>query len=280
MKRSRRFLISGLIAVSLFSFYGCSSDTAAENTSMSQEQEDKNDKFFEITELINAGSYDEALVKMEERYKDTDYASVDGSNKMIQYRLFYEKQGMYDEAMTVVLDYLTANGYTPGYDGDDASIDIAVESVADWIDLVSEEIKARATEVTGISASASSQATEGASAESAASSTETASNAIAVSAGQLINDYEANEFGADQKYKGKVLQVSGIVYKVSTTDDGGALLQVSPSSDSWDDVWCYFYDAEELQKVSTLTTEQSVTVEGLCEGNDFYIELSNCKIVQ
>lgn len=278
MKR-KLFLISGIIALSLSLAAGCSSsdDTSGESV-LSEEELADNERYFEITNLINEGNYDEALTKLEERYSGVDYSDESlGGGKMIQYRLFYDEQGMYDEAATVALDYIEAN---PG--GDTTEYSSAGEYLEEVKDKVSDDVKARIAQLTDIAVDTApaADAVPAADTQTQTANTQSATSAVtAVIAEQLINDYAANEFNADQKYKGKVIQVSGIIYEISSTDDGGALIQVSPSPDSWDDVWCYFYDPAELQKISSYSAEQNITVEGLCEGYDFFIELSDCKIV-
>ncbi len=50
---------------------------------------------------------------------------------------------------------------------------------------------------------------------------------VAVSSDQMVMDYQQNEVMADLKYKGKSLEVSGMVYKISRLEDGEPLLVLS-----------------------------------------------------
>lgn len=274
MKKYKIYFFSGAIIASMMCFGGCSSDNSSESSVLSEEQQAENDTFFEITDLINAGDYENALALMEERYKDTVYSEVDGMNKMNQYRLYYNAQGMYDESISVIFDFIIENGYTP--DSTDSDYEMAVGFIEDIIDSVSDENKLKAAELTGIEVSLGIQ--DSAAESSAAQSS---SSALSVTAGQMIDDYNSNTFSADQKYKGKSVQVTGSIYSIESTDDGGALVKLTrDNEDIWEDIWCYVYDSAELQKVAELVAEQTATIEGICEGDDFFIEMSNCKVIQ
>lgn len=292
MKKNRMILLTAAISISLFCFAGCSSSDvdSSDNSAVLTESEEK---YFEITNLINDGDFDRAWTEMEELYGDTDYTGIEGFNKMNQYRLYYDTLGEYDEEIEVLFDYINENGYTEN--SDDGNYDYVVDCIGDIIDYVSDENKAIAADLTGIevtvdtqeeedSASDAGEETEAESAEENTGLTDTSDEDVVVaSVADILSAYNANEFGADQQYKGKTVRVTGLVYDVNSTDDGGARVQLMPSGDdsSWDEVHCYFYDEAELQKVAGLTTGFDATIEGDCEGYDgFYcVEMSDCKVI-
>ncbi len=103
MEKYIKHMISlGLIFIMVLA--GCSSKE--EDIQASKEEVEK---FGEITNLINDGNFEETETKLKALYEDCSYSDEEGINKMIQYKLFYEKQNMQDEALAVVVDYIRAN---------------------------------------------------------------------------------------------------------------------------------------------------------------------------
>ena len=100
----KRFLFFSICAaLMIVCFCACGNESANGPT---------NEEFFAITELIQNGEYEQAKSALDEAYAQTDYASVpSGYNKMNQYRLYYVSQGLYDDAMAVLLDFLEANDF-------------------------------------------------------------------------------------------------------------------------------------------------------------------------
>lgn len=100
-----------------------------------------------------------------------------------------------------------------------------------------------------------------------------------VTAGQLLDEYDANEVAADMKYKGKLIAVTGYVQNItnSSTDEPGVWL--APSQ-----VWafftvdCYFRIIHQPQ-VAQLREGQLITIVGVCHGEGFFsVELKECYI--
>ena len=145
MKKTLTILLCAIL-LSL-SLYGC------EEKDVGPSQEE----FFAITQMIQDGEYEQAEAALEEAYGQTEYAMrPSGDNKMNQYRLFYVSQGQYDEAMTVLLDYLQANdfvNYLADVPGDTLPTEdgcvYAVVQAKGLLESVSSEMKAEATELIG-----------------------------------------------------------------------------------------------------------------------------------
>jgi hypothetical protein len=86
-----------------------------------------------------------------------------------------------------------------------------------------------------------------------------AAKAVMVPAETLSQDYKASEKEADSKYKGKVVEITGVITKIQGEGGffgGRPCLQVGG-------VTCEFKKEEELQ---SLSPGQQVTVRGKCKG--------------
>lgn len=103
-------------------------------------------------------------------------------------------------------------------------------------------------------------------------------NIIRITAPKLVEEYDANEIAADEKYKGKTLQVKGIVEEIGKDLLGnmyialrgdGLLLSVA----------CFFEDdyAKQLAKISK---DQRLTIEGVCDGLMMVVNINNSKIIE
>lgn len=86
---------------------------------------------------------------------------------------------------------------------------------------------------------------------------------LPLTAAQLYADYDANEVAADQKYKGKVLRVSGAVESVDK-DIADRIVIHLKSPNSFSSVHAYLEKQYENDAAS-LKKEQQITV--VCKGN-------------
>lgn len=102
---------------------------------------------------------------------------------------------------------------------------------------------------------------------------------VQVSAGDLLKEFEGNELAADSKYKGKRLQVTGVVEKIDTDlfDDSKYILQIGSGGDfEITFVNCHDIDTDSL---STVNKGDDVTVVGdFDDGGDLGVELMNCEL--
>lgn len=103
---------------------------------------------------------------------------------------------------------------------------------------------------------------------------------IKVTAGALLDEFESNELAGDQKYKGKTVQVSGVVDKIDAEllDDEKYLLNITDGGDfEIFSVTCHDMSTDVL---STLQVGRAVTVVGdFDDGGDLGVDLTNCKKV-
>lgn len=80
----------------------------------------------------------------------------------------------------------------------------------------------------------------------------------------LWNEYEENEVNADTKYKGKILEVTGMIDNIGT-DITNTLYITLEGDDFVGSIQCFFNDKYKSD-VAKLTKGQKVTIRGRCEG--------------
>lgn len=99
---------------------------------------------------------------------------------------------------------------------------------------------------------------------------------VAISSVQLYAQYKANEVEADNKYKGKVLAVTGVVGNIGKDILDQAYVLIS-SGDALGmlGVQCFFNKSEE-QNFGSLRTGQQVTIKGRCDGKLGNVFLKDC----
>lgn len=99
---------------------------------------------------------------------------------------------------------------------------------------------------------------------------------IELSAKTLYTEYEMNEVAANNKYKGKIIMVTGEIHEITSTEESYA---VKLDGGGWVGlVVCYFSDKHKFE-LSHLSKGEEVSIVGECNGKDFfYPELLNCSI--
>jgi hypothetical protein len=101
---------------------------------------------------------------------------------------------------------------------------------------------------------------------------------IKVTAGDLSSEYSSNVVAADLKYKEKVLQVSGTIYKIGRVPAGSAdysdkaYITLSTNSYSKEGVLVFFKDESVIAKIHT---GEGIIVEGKCVGSSKILETAN-----
>jgi hypothetical protein len=101
--------------------------------------------------------------------------------------------------------------------------------------------------------------------------------ALAVSAKELQNDYDANELDGDRKYKDQILEVTGTVARVSKASFSGAAIELR--TDKAATVQCHF-ESEQKTELEGLVPGQQVTIRGICRGNYQGVMLVRCWLKQ
>ena len=89
---------------------------------------------------------------------------------------------------------------------------------------------------------------------------------LSISATELINAYNENEVKADKMYKGKIVEVNGIVDGIDSGIDDKAIVRLSDGEEfSFDNVQCCI-DDENQDKACELEKGQNVTIIGEASG--------------
>lgn len=88
--------------------------------------------------------------------------------------------------------------------------------------------------------------------------------AITVSAAELVSEYDANEVAADNRYKGKMVQVSGVVHNIGKDIFNNMFVTLQ----SGHPLQCVqvFFDDSHAGEIAGLSKGTSLTVKGRCHG--------------
>jgi hypothetical protein len=98
----------------------------------------------------------------------------------------------------------------------------------------------------------------------------------AISSHQLYSQYEANEVEADNRYKGKIVAVSGTIGDIGKDlMDQAYVLLSSGDPTGMFGVQCFFDESEE-SSFSSIRSGQQVTIKGQVEGKFGNVLLKNC----
>ena len=102
-----------------------------------------------------------------------------------------------------------------------------------------------------------------------------------VTADEMRDEYKKNEIAADQKYKDKLVQVTGKVTKVEKTPILGYYVGLgSDHEDAGLDVMCYL-DASAEADAGNLNAGDSVTLLGYCRGRTLgVLNFKSCVVVK
>ena len=95
------------------------------------------------------------------------------------------------------------------------------------------------------------------------------STAMKVSSKEIQQAYDANAVAADGKYKGKLVQIEGVLRSIDVDDDGKPRISVRDFS-------CHF-EANRKGDVAILRKGQILAVEGILDGRS--LQMKKCKFV-
>jgi hypothetical protein len=89
---------------------------------------------------------------------------------------------------------------------------------------------------------------------------------LTVDAKDIIKDYKENEVAADEKYKNKIVQVSGVVNEIKKDFMDEIYVSVNTGKElEFEDVWVYF-DGDATKKAKALKKGDKITVKGKVTG--------------
>ena len=97
---------------------------------------------------------------------------------------------------------------------------------------------------------------------------------LTVNSKNLYNDYNNNEIAADDKYKGKIIQVKGTIRDIGNDIMDEAYVTLI-GDEFFGDVQCFFSDKSYLIDVKK---GQNINVVGYCDGLFINVIMKNCII--
>jgi formylglycine-generating enzyme required for sulfatase activity len=99
---------------------------------------------------------------------------------------------------------------------------------------------------------------------------------LLVSVAELVDGYSKNEIAADEKYKGKVIEVSGVIGSIGKDITNSMFVILGTGGNfSFRYVQCFFADSEE-GKLARLSKGQLVTIKGECAGLMMNVLVKGC----
>ena len=105
---------------------------------------------------------------------------------------------------------------------------------------------------------------------------------ISLTSSELYNAYEANEVAADNKYKDKILEVTGKVSKIykNPIKDDEIIVKLNGLKDNEYEIMgidCHF-DSSHTEEAANLSEGQKITIIGKCKKEIIGIDLNECTI--
>lgn len=98
---------------------------------------------------------------------------------------------------------------------------------------------------------------------------------IVINSDELISSFKIDEEKANELYKGKIIEVIGIVKEVSFLNNRNTVLLYTKNKDS--EIICDVH-ASQIEKIKTLKKDQKIRVKGICKGFLKDVILLNCSI--
>lgn len=86
-----------------------------------------------------------------------------------------------------------------------------------------------------------------------------------ISAGELMQQFDQNQTGANTKYTGKTLLVSGLLRSIDTDSDGFATVVLSDEKESLSSVRCSMDSSFKSEQLS-IKTGAKLSIKGICTG--------------
>jgi hypothetical protein len=106
---------------------------------------------------------------------------------------------------------------------------------------------------------------------------------VAVKAADLLQEFKTDPAAADRKYKGKCLEISGVVERTSMDGDGVPFIILHAGDEqSQLKIECFFDDelGQDDARVQRLTKGQAITVRGEYNGRVSHVQIRGCVLVK
>lgn len=99
---------------------------------------------------------------------------------------------------------------------------------------------------------------------------------IVISVDKLIKVFDDNEVKANNEFKGKKIEVTGIVYDIGEILNSTYVILSTNEDFSVSNVQCYFKDENEISKIAEINKGDELTFIGKCDGKIINIEVKDC----
>lgn len=99
---------------------------------------------------------------------------------------------------------------------------------------------------------------------------------MVMASGELIKAFEKDEITATQLYTEKIIQVTGVISDIQTSDDSGIITLKDNGSES--SVICHLESGEELKRLN-LQLGQKITLKGKCSGFLLDVIMIRCVLI-
>ena len=98
-----------------------------------------------------------------------------------------------------------------------------------------------------------------------------------INSNKLLSDYISDEAGADQKYLGKVIEVTGTIMNISSEDKQHEVTLMLNAGEEMAGISCKV-NLKSNPEVQKLKTGSEVSVKGICTGMLMDVVLVDCSI--
>lgn len=103
---------------------------------------------------------------------------------------------------------------------------------------------------------------------------------IIISATDLYNAFDNNAISAEEKYKGKTVQVTGVVGTIDEDIWGSPYVRLNADEFGISSVSCYF-PKKDKSNLASINSGETVTVEGVCGEMGFMdVDVKNCSLIE
>jgi len=103
---------------------------------------------------------------------------------------------------------------------------------------------------------------------------------IQVSAITLTADYVNNQFAADEKYKDKVLDVSGTISDIDRDVFGNPFVELDTGQGIENTVFNFTNNATDTASLANISVGESLTIQGTCKGKTgTEVDMEDCSII-
>lgn len=103
---------------------------------------------------------------------------------------------------------------------------------------------------------------------------------IKISAEKLYKAFDDNSIAAEEKYKGKLVQVSGKIDSIDESFWGTPYVRLKADDYGFTSVTCYFSSSDKSE-LASLQKNQSITIEGTCGSMSLLdVDVQNCTIIK